>query len=244
MELFGVEVDALTMLESVEATRAMVECGAVHQHVCVNAAKVVELERSPQLRSVIASCDLVSADGQAVVWAARFLGRPLPERVAGIDLFERLLAEAAQEGLPVYFLGARRDVVEQVATRAQQRYPGLRVAGARDGYWSSEEEPGVVAGVAASGAAVLFLAVPSPRKELFLQRYAAELGVPFLMGVGGSFDVLAGRTRRAPSWAQRAGLEWLYRLGQEPRRMLRRYLVGNTAFVLLTLRARKRLGSR
>jgi N-acetylglucosaminyldiphosphoundecaprenol N-acetyl-beta-D-mannosaminyltransferase len=113
------------------------------------------------------------------------------------------------------------------------------LAGTRNGYWSPDEEAGVVAEIAASRADLLFVALPSPRKELFLEGYAEQLGVPFRMGVGGSFDVLAGRTSRAPKWLQRIGMEWSYRLLQEPRRMAKRYLVGNTEFLLLTLRTRR-----
>lgn len=240
MVLFGAEVDALTMAETVASVRGLVACGAVHQHVCLNAAKVVELAGSSELARVVSRCDLVSVDGQAVVWASRFLGAAVPERVAGIDLFLALLGVAAADGLGVYLLGARPETVAAVAARVRERLPDLRVVGARDGYWTPDEEAGVVAEVAASGAQLLFLALPSPRKELFLERYAEQLGVPFLMGVGGSFDVVSGRTRRAPRWLQRAGLEWLFRLAQEPRRMMRRYLVGNTAFLVLTLRARNR----
>lgn len=234
--LFGVSVDPLTMEDTVRAVHALVRCGEPHQHVCLNAAKVVELERSPELAAAISACDLVSVDGQAVVWASALLGQRVPERVAGVDLFERLLAEAAAHGFGIYLLGARQDVVEAVRARAEQAHPSLRVVGARSGYWDDSEESDVVAEVAASGADMLFLAIPSPRKELFLGGYGSVLGVPFRMGVGGSFDVYAGVTKRAPRWMQRAGLEWFYRLLQEPRRMLKRYLVGNTAFVLLTLK--------
>jgi len=243
VELFGLPVDALTMDETVAAAEAMVACGGAHQHVCLNAAKVVETDRSAALADVVAGCELVSADGQSVVWASRFLGAPVPERVTGIDLFDRLLAVAAEKGLPVYLLGAREEVVRRVVEVAGERHPGLVVAGARNGYWTPEQEADVVADIAASGAAMLFVAMPSPRKEHFLERWSADLRVPFRMGVGGSFDVVAGVTQRAPRWMQRAGLEWSYRLLQEPRRMFTRYLVGNTLFLRLTLAARLR-GSR
>jgi N-acetylglucosaminyldiphosphoundecaprenol N-acetyl-beta-D-mannosaminyltransferase len=236
--LFGVQVDPLTIEETVEAVLQMIRCAAGHQHCCLNAAKIVELDRSPELAHAISACELVNIDGQAVVWASSLLGRRVPERVAGIDLFERLLEEAGRQDLGVYLLGAHDETVQAVRELSMRRFPGLRVVGARDGYWSAEQESGVVADVAASGAAMLFLAIPSPRKELFLERHGSALGVPFRMGVGGSFDVLAGKTRRAPRWMQRLGFEWLFRLLQEPRRLLRRYLVGNTAFVVLTFRAR------
>lgn len=237
VRLFGVAVDPLTMDQTVSAVHAFVRCGLPHQHVCLNAAKVVELDRSPELASAISACDLVNVDGQAVVWASKVLGAEVPERVAGVDLFERLLTEAAEHGLKVYLLGARQSVVDAVRDRARSEHPGLQVVGARSGFWKDEEEGAVVAEVAAVGADLLFLAIPSPRKELFLGLYGEALGVPFRMGVGGSFDVYAGETRRAPRWMQRTGMEWAYRLLQEPRRMFKRYLFGNSAFVLLTLRS-------
>ena len=235
VEVLGARIDCLTMDETVARARELVRAGGVHQHVVVNAAKIVELDRDPELAAIIRGCDLVNADGQSVVWASRLLGQPLPERVAGIDLFQRLVAAAAADGSSVYFLGAREDVVSDVARVFQARHPDLRVAGARDGYWKDDQE--VVAAIRAAAPDYLFLAIPSPRKERWLHRYLDDLDVSFVMGVGGSFDVVTGRVGRAPRIVQRAGLEWFWRLAQEPRRMWRRYLFGNLAFLRLALRA-------
>jgi N-acetylglucosaminyldiphosphoundecaprenol N-acetyl-beta-D-mannosaminyltransferase len=235
IELFGVPVDGLTMDETVEAARALVRGGGVHQHVAVNAAKLVEVQRNPALRAVIWTCDIVSADGQAVLWASRILGHPLPERVAGIDLFERLVGTAARDGSSVYFLGATDEVVHEAVAVMTERHPGLRIAGARDGYWQDDQE--VVSAVRAARPDYLFLAIPSPRKEFWLKEHLESLGVPFVMGVGGSFDVVAGKVGRAPRWVQRAGFEWAWRLGQEPRRMWKRYLYTNTAFIWMVFKA-------
>jgi N-acetylglucosaminyldiphosphoundecaprenol N-acetyl-beta-D-mannosaminyltransferase len=234
VELFGVPVDALTLDQTVARCRQLVAEGGVHQHVVLNAAKVVELTQNEDLRAVIASCDVINADGASVVWAGRALGRRLPERVAGIDLFEALVGAAAEDGRSVYFLGARADVVAKVVAVMQERHPGLKVTGSRDGFWQDDAE--VVAAVRAAEPDYLFLAIPSPRKEFWLHRWLDQLGVPLVMGVGGSFDVVTGTTTRAPRLMQRAGLEWAWRLGQEPRRMWKRYLVGNSKFVWLTAR--------
>jgi N-acetylglucosaminyldiphosphoundecaprenol N-acetyl-beta-D-mannosaminyltransferase len=230
--LFDVPVNAVTMDQTIDAVRAMVEEGSPHQHVVVNAAKIVELHRNPALRDIVAGCDLVNADGMSVVWAARLLGKRLPERVTGIDLFVRLVETAALDGRSVYFLGARSDVVAEVAQHFEERFPDLRVAGYRDGFWKDDAE--VIEAVRAARPDYLFLAIPSPRKEFWLHDHLAALGVPFVMGVGGSFDVITGRVARAAPWAQRAGLEWLWRVAQEPRRMWKRYLVGNSRFIALT----------
>ncbi|MFF4562656.1 WecB/TagA/CpsF family glycosyltransferase [Streptomyces sp. NPDC001435] len=200
----------------------------------MNAAKVVRARRDPELARIIRSCSLVNADGQAVVWAGRVLGQPLPERVTGIDLMLALWDRAARERYRVFLLGAEPAVVRQVAAIATRR--GVDVVGYRDGYWSREQEPEVVAAVREARPDLLFLAVPTPRKEYFLAGHLDDLNCGLAVGVGGSFDVVAGLRARAPRWMRGAGLEWAFRLLQEPRRLFARYLVGNTAFVLLVLR--------
>ncbi|HWS44464.1 MAG TPA: WecB/TagA/CpsF family glycosyltransferase [Acidimicrobiia bacterium] len=232
VELFGVQVDALTLDDTIAAARAMIATGQPHQHVVLNAAKVVEMAHDPALRRVVQGCDLVNADGMAVVWAGRVLHAPLPERVAGIDLFERLVRAARDDGYSVYFLGATDEVVERTVEAFTARYPGLRVAGSRNGYW--DDDSAVIEQVRSASPDILFLAIPSPRKEFWLNEHLHALGVPFVMGVGGSFDVIAGKVSRAPQWMQRSGLEWAWRLVQEPRRMWRRYLFTNSAFIRMT----------
>ncbi|MER5535785.1 WecB/TagA/CpsF family glycosyltransferase [Streptomyces mirabilis] len=184
------------------------------------------------LARIIRSCSLVNADGQAVVWASRLLRRLVPERVAGIDFMLALWRSAARNGYRVYLLGAEAAVAEETACIATGQ--GVEVVGHRDGYWDERKEPQVVAGVREARPDILFLAVPSPRKEYFLARRQKELGCALVVGVGGSFDVVAGLRSRAPRWMQRTGLEWFHRLAQEPRRMFLRYAVGNTRFVALT----------
>lgn len=235
VSLFGLAIDALTMDETVDRIDRLVQAGGVHQHVAVNVDKVVKAERDPGLRAIINACDVVSADGQPIVWASRLLGRPLPERVTGIDLMERLIARAAVTGHRVAFLGARREVVEAVAARATRDHPELNVAIARDGYWTQDAEADVAASIAAARPDMLFLAIPSPAKERFLARWKDVIGAGFVMGVGGSFDVYVGAIPRAPRLLQRLGLEWLHRLSREPRRMWRRYLVEDAAFIPLVL---------
>jgi N-acetylglucosaminyldiphosphoundecaprenol N-acetyl-beta-D-mannosaminyltransferase len=238
VELFGVEIDALSFAETVERAFTFANSGGTAQHVVLNAAKVVQMEADEDLRSVIARCDLVNADGASVVWASRILGRPLPERVAGIDLFTAIVERAAETGHRVYFLGATDEVLDEMIARFRQRYPALKIAGWHNGYWDDDDD--MIDAVRRARPHFLFLAIPSPRKEFWLNQYLQRLDVPFVMGVGGSFDVVAGKVRRAPRWAQRIGCEWVYRLCQEPRRMWRRYLHGNTAFIRLTARELRR----
>lgn len=236
-QVLGCAVDNLSMAETLDRIGELIATGRPHQHVVINADKVVKAARDPALARIIANCDLVNADGMPVVWASRVLGQPLKERVTGVDLFFRLLERAERSGWRVYFLGARREVVDEVVRRATARHPGLRVAGSHDGYWTAADEDALVARIAESRADILFVAIPSPRKEEFLARHQARMKVPFAMGVGGTFDVAAGRVKRAPRWMQDSGLEWFYRFLQEPRRMFRRYFVDDVGFFWLLAQA-------
>ena len=204
-EVLGCAIDRVDMSEAARRCDGFIRDRTGAQHMAINAAKIVAMRHDPELRALIDRCELVTADGQAVVWASRLLGDPLPERVAGIDLMFELLALSEERGY-------------------------------RDGYFSDEEEPFVAAEIRAARTDLLFVAMPTPRKEYFIGRWGPELGVAFSMGVGGAIDVIAGVTRRAPRLLQRMGLEWAFRLAQEPRRLLRRYVVTNSEFVALTLR--------
>ncbi|MFO0837892.1 MAG: WecB/TagA/CpsF family glycosyltransferase [Phycisphaerae bacterium] len=203
----------------------------------VNAAKLVNMRSDAELRESVLAADLVLADGMSLVWAGRLLGRRLPERVAGIDLMTALLTRGAKRGYRFFLLGATQEVLDEVKSRVATDYPGAVVAGARNGYYTPDDEPALAAEIAASRSDVLFVAMSSPKKERFLARWFAELDVPVCHGVGGSFDVLAGKVRRAPRIWQALGMEWLYRLLQEPGRLWKRYLITNTVFAGLLLRA-------
>jgi N-acetylglucosaminyldiphosphoundecaprenol N-acetyl-beta-D-mannosaminyltransferase len=237
VDVLGCAIDPLTMDQTVARCADLVEAGGFAQHIAVNAAKLVLLRDDPTLREITTRCELVNADGQSVVWASRLLRTPLPERVAGIDLMLQLIALAEERAWPIYVLGARVDVLEQAIVELRRRHPALIVAGQRDGYFTTEDEAAVVSEIRASGARLLFVAMSTPRKELFLGEHGPDLGVPFVMGVGGAIDVVAGVTRRAPVLWQKAGLEWLYRLLQEPRRMVGRYARTNGRFLLMLARA-------
>jgi len=223
------------MDETLRYIQERVEGHLFTQHVVVNVAKVVNMQGDEELRRAVEACDIVNIDGMGVVFGARLLGFSVEERVAGIDLFERLLRLAEIQRYPVYFLGAKADVVQDVVRICEQRYPGLVVAGFYHGYFWNEEER-IVRAIGESGARLLFVAVPTPLKENFINRWRGSLGVDFVMGVGGSFDVFAGRVSRAPIWMQTLGLEWLYRLMQEPSRMWRRYATTNLKFVGMVAR--------
>jgi N-acetylglucosaminyldiphosphoundecaprenol N-acetyl-beta-D-mannosaminyltransferase len=239
LRLFSALLDPLTMSETVARICAAVSERRPLQHVVINVAKLVSMSHDAELAASVNACDIINADGKGVVWGARFLGLDVPERVAGIDLMIELFGEAERRGFRPFLLGARAEVLDEAVRRVGLQFPKLQLAGHHHGYFWDEEEA-MVERIAASGADMLFVAISSPKKENFLNRHGPQMGVPFTMGVGGSFDVLAGRVRRAPVWMQKTGLEWLVRLLQEPRRMWRRYLLTNARFGWMLLVAKIR----
>jgi N-acetylglucosaminyldiphosphoundecaprenol N-acetyl-beta-D-mannosaminyltransferase len=233
--LMGVRVHAATMVQVLSRCSAAIRARTPLLIGVVNAAKIVNMRRQPILNESVASSDLVLADGMAVVWASRVLRRPLPERVAGIDLFENLLALADEHGYSVFFLGAAQDVLDEVLREVRHRYPNARIAGSRNGYFSDEQSEQVAQQIAKARPDMLFLGMTSPKKEIFMAKWGPRMDVTVVHGVGGSFDVMAGKVKRAPLLWQRLGIEWLYRVVQEPRRMWKRYLVTNSIFTWMLL---------
>jgi N-acetylglucosaminyldiphosphoundecaprenol N-acetyl-beta-D-mannosaminyltransferase len=237
VEVLGCQIDALDMPTTVDRCLQLIDEGhRPARQVSINASKIVQCAHDEGIAEFVRRSDVVSADGQAVVWAARLLGQRVPERVAGIDLMGRLLAAAADRQLSVYILGAREEVLDRALERMRELHPGLRIAGAHNGYFEPAEEAQVVRDIRKARADLLFVAMDSPRKEQWLDQHLGETGVRFAMGVGGAVDVLADERRRAPRWMQRLGIEWLFRLLQDPARMWHRYLVGNAQFTWLFVR--------
>jgi N-acetylglucosaminyldiphosphoundecaprenol N-acetyl-beta-D-mannosaminyltransferase len=227
----GCPVDLYTMQETLNIAENAMRQRSPTRHVVINVAKLVNMRHDALLREDICGSDVISVDGMGVVWGARLLGLPVPERVAGIDLMERILGLCCSNGFRPYFLGAHRSVLRQAIDNLARRYPSLEIAGFRNGYFTAAEEDEVVSAIRRARPDCLFVGISSPMKERFTCRYARQTGVPFVMGVGGSIDVLAGRVQRAPNWMQKAGFEWAYRLAQEPRRMWWRYFNTNTIFL-------------
>jgi N-acetylglucosaminyldiphosphoundecaprenol N-acetyl-beta-D-mannosaminyltransferase len=243
----GVPLDYVSWNDAVDlATRAMGDRFRL-QMGDVNVSKVIDAQSDPHFRKWLEDSDVVCADGVGVIWGCHLLGIPVADRVTGIDLMTRVIAVCEQRGFRPYFLGATETVIKDLVNQLQRRHPNLKIAGWRNGYFRPEDEPAIVAEIKASGADCLFVGISSPIKERFLNQYRDEFNIPLQMGVGGSFDVLSGHVKRAPRLMQRIGLEWLFRVAQEPRRLARRYYVSNSRFVLLLLRSilprvRERLG--
>jgi len=246
-ELLGLSFDIVTMEAAV--ARCLELCRAPrtsHTVITANASHLCMMRRDPELAQACKSSHLTVADGMSVVWALRASGQSAPERVAGVDLMARLLAAAGKQRLRVYLLGARPEVVAALAERCRTQHPGLEIAGFRDGYFSPDDHEAIVEEIRASTAHMLFVGMPSPFKEIWCERHRHRLDVPVIMGVGGSFDVLAGFIKRAPRWVQSAGLEWFWRLLMEPRKLWKRYLTTNSEFIWLAGREilARRLGRR
>ena len=241
VNFMGIPIDALTMKETIERIDQAIQQRQRINHVVVNAGKVVSMQTDKQLFESVVTCDLINADGQSIVWASRFLGGYLPERVAGADLMQELVKLAARKNYKCFFLGAKEEIVKKVVDIYTEQYGSGIIAGYRNGYFKKEEEADVARQISDSGAQLLFVAITSPKKENFMYAHRDLLSkVNFTMGVGGTFDVIAGFTKRAPVWMQNIGMEWFYRFAQEPRRMWKRYLVGNSKFIALVMKEKFR----
>ncbi len=233
--MLGIPICSLTMDEVLALIdRTIADRGRLQIGV-VNAAKIVNMRRDEVLRNDVLSSDIIVPDGTSVVWASRILGRPLPERVAGIDLMLGMLRRGNENQYRIYCLGATDDVLGKTTARIAADYPGVQLVGQHNGYFTTEEEPAIVDEIIAAKPHILLVGMSSPKKEKFLARWNSRLQIPVCHGVGGSFDVMAGKVQRAPEKWQRLGIEWLYRLLQEPRRLWRRYLVTNTLFCGMVL---------
>ncbi|MEE9351330.1 MAG: WecB/TagA/CpsF family glycosyltransferase [Thiotrichaceae bacterium] len=237
IKLFGTQMQTLSMQETIEAINIRINNNIFTQHVVVNVAKIVNMQRDALLRDSVNSSDLINIDGVGLLWGAKLFSNDVTERVSGIDLFYELLKSAEKTGKGVFFLGATQSVLAKTLWNIKKQYPDLNVSGVQHGYYAESEEQGIAEKINKSGAEFLFVAMSSPKKENFINRWKNKFGVSFVMGVGGTFDIVAGKTQRAPVWMQKSGLEWFYRVMQEPARLWKRYLYTNSKFALMLIRA-------
>ncbi len=221
VELLDVPVDPLTMPQALARIEEFIRSKRPHHVFTADASGIMRAQDDPALLEIVRQADLITPDGAGVLLASGMRGTRLPERVSGVDLVERLSELAAHRGYRIYLFGAAEGVVDAAAGMLTARYPGLTIAGLRNGFFTAQDEPAIVHDIAAAHPDILFVALGIPKQELFIRRHFDELGVPVMIGIGGSFDVISGQLRRAPHWMQRSGLEWLYRLLQEPKRLPR-----------------------
>jgi N-acetylglucosaminyldiphosphoundecaprenol N-acetyl-beta-D-mannosaminyltransferase len=209
--------------------------------VTANAEIIMMAQDDKEYKTLLAeTADLILPDGAGTVWAGNYLGYTIPERVAGYDLYLRLLEEAAKNNIPVYFFGGKPGIAEEAAEEGKRRWPGLKMAGCRNGYFSAEEEPEIIEDINRSGAVMLFAALGAPKQEKWLAKYRDQLKPCLLMGIGGSFDVLAGKVQRAPKWMQDAKLEWFFRLVKQPSRFRRMLALPKFVFAVRSEKGKKK----
>ncbi|MBR6668326.1 MAG: WecB/TagA/CpsF family glycosyltransferase [Clostridia bacterium] len=244
IHILHTDIDVLDMVQTVELVDQYIQTKTPLHLMGVNADKINEVACNERMRQIVNSCGVINADGASVVLAARLLGKPLPERVAGVDLMQQLIVLSEKKAYRVYLLGAKQEVVEKTAQVLQERFPAMQLAGFRNGYFREDEWSSVSAEVRAAQPDIVFVGITSPMKEYLIEFMQNDGHDAVFMGVGGSFDVLSGNLARAPRWMQKANLEWLFRMLQEPRRLFKRYLVGNSRFIFAVLKEKLGLGKR
>jgi len=232
INLLNFEIDAITLNEVIDIIFNNIDKKIKSYVFFINALKVYQLDKNAELRNAMKEFNFLLADGVPIVWISKLFNKPLPGRVNGTDLFEKLIAEAEVRGKMVYFFGSTQENIEKLIDVIRKKHPNLKIAGYRNGYFNKNEENEIVDEINKSKADILFLGFSSPKKELWAYKYKDKLEISVVQGVGGSFDVVAGVIKRAPVWMQKNGLEWLYRVLKEPRRMFKRYFVTNCYFIL------------
>ena len=222
VKILDVPVHPLTMGEAVSALEESITSGEQTFVVTANAEIIMMCQEDAGYKKIVSQdAQLVLPDGAGAVWAGRHLGYKIPERVAGFDLYCQLLDKAAQKGYKAFFFGGSPGIAEAAKAKSEELYPGVQVVGCRNGYFKEEESQAIIDEINASGADMLFAALGAPKQEKWLVRYREQLKPKILMGIGGSFDVFAGKMERAPKWMQDASLEWLFRLYKQPSRFMR-----------------------
>lgn len=233
IEVLGAPLDPFTMEQTIDRACDLIEEGSFAHLIGINADKLLQMKDDAAMDAIVRKCEIINADGASMVMAARRLGKPVPERVAGIDLMMKLCAVATERGYRVYLLGAKRAVVEKTKSELMALYSGISIVGIHDGYFSEEDYFAIANTLKDTNPQITFIGITSPKKEHLVEYFRKE-GLPGVyVGVGGSFDVVSGNVKRAPEWVQDIKMEWLYRMMQEPKRLARRYAVGNIRFMRL-----------
>ena len=239
IQILGITIDPLTMKETVDAVEQYVLKKHPLHLMGVNADKINQCHEDEKIKKIVNESGIINADGASVVLASKFLGAPVPERVAGIDLMQNLLELSNKKGYSVYFFGAKEEILQDMLKAFKQRYPDLDVVGYRNGYFSPEDEEKIQEDIKDRKPDFVFVGITSPKKEYIIQSFMDNGINAVFMGVGGSFDVLSGHIKRAPLWMQKLNLEWLFRVSNEPKRLFKRYFVGNISFIRKVLRAKR-----
>lgn len=232
VKFLGAYIDVLTMEETVERITGFVNSGYLHRVVTLNPEYLYRAQKQRELLDIVNASDLVTPDGIGIVWGCRIAGYPVVERVTGIDLMLNLCKRAASLGFRVFLLGAAPKVAEEAAQKLRERYPGIEIAGTHHGYFEEHESIRIAKEISKTNAQILFVALGAPKQEMWISKYQPQANVPVAIGVGGSFDVISGRAKRAPLWVQRIRAEWLYRLMQDPSRIKRQLVLPKFAWLV------------
>ena len=218
VEILGVKVDAVTMAQAVERVENLIAAGKSSIVATANAEMLLNATHDAELKAILNAASLVVPDGAGTVWAARHLGKFMPERVAGFDLVQELMKISPRNDWKIFLFGAAPGIADKAKLKAEELYPDIKIVGTRNGYFKPEDEPEIVAQIKSSRADILLAALGVPKQEKWLAAHKDELKIPVSIGVGGTFDVMAGVVKRAPLWMQRARLEWLFRAMLQPSR--------------------------
>jgi N-acetylglucosaminyldiphosphoundecaprenol N-acetyl-beta-D-mannosaminyltransferase len=236
IKIFNIRIHPLQRSEFISIIKSNIENGNQITQVGVNSATVNELVKNEELRRAVNKADLVHIDGMSVVWALRYLGYRIPERVATPDLAYDVLKMAEKEKFSIFLLGAKETILLLCKTNLEKTFPELKIAGCQNGYYKPEGESLIADMINKVQPDILFIGMSSPRKELLFEKYGHKLNAKYILGVGGYFDIISGHLKRAPKWMQNIGMEWFYRFIQEPRRMWRRYLIGINQFLWIIIK--------
>lgn len=240
IEILHTTIDVLTVKQTIKMVKQYLDEGRGLHLMGVNADKINMLNENERLKAIVNGCGIINADGASVVLASKYLKKPLPERVAGIDLMLDLVRLASQEHYKIFLLGAKQEIVDKTKKVLLQKNPGLEIVGIRNGYFKEEDWSDVAEEIRKSGAQLVFVGITSPLKEYIVDNFQKEQHLDCVfMGVGGSFDVISGSIPRAPMWMQKCNLEWMFRVMQEPKRLFKRYFVGNWKFIIAVLKEKR-----
>ncbi len=218
IDILGVKVDSITMQDAVAQIETYIKEKAQVLIATANAEMIMRATQDTELQAVLNGAAMVVPDGAGTVWAARHLGHPMPERVAGYDLAQNLMHEAPKNGYRIFFFGSAPGVAEKAKRKAEALYPGIQIVGVRDGFFTAKDEQEIIAEIKAAQPDLLLVALGVPKQEKWLWAHREELQIPVAIGVGGTLDVMAGVMKRAPLWMQKAKLEWLFRGMLQPKR--------------------------
>ncbi len=223
-----------------------IQSGTTHHLMTVNIRFMSIARADRDFASIVNDAHLIVADGMPLVWMSRLIGAAVPQRITGSDLIYAFSEYASRKGLSVFFLGGKPGLADEAARKLTAKYPDLKIAGIYHGYFKSEQEQEVIDYIRACQPHFLFVGLGSPKQDFWISRWKDRLNIPVCVGIGGTMEVLTGRLKRAPVWMQRAGLEWFYRLKQEPRRLWRRYILEDvpTTLVALGFALRKAVSTR